>query len=101
MAGPAIGDLPCLAEQDARKVLGLDEGYFHPPVHGRIPLPVPVQVLEEDEHMQILVDTDGIKKKILKETMSMPIVHVLSSEKPPGLGGNEGEPKLVFQSPRA
>jgi uroporphyrinogen decarboxylase len=60
-------------EQDACRALGLDDGYFHPPVHGRIPLPVPVQILEEDEHMQVLVDTDGITKKVLKDAMSMPM----------------------------
>jgi uroporphyrinogen decarboxylase len=64
---------PMPREQDACRALGLDEGYFHPPVHGRIPLPVPVQILEEDEHMQVLVDTDGITKKVLKDAMSMPM----------------------------
>ena len=64
---------PMPREQDAHTALNLDEGYFHPPVHGRIPLPVPVQVLEEDQHMRIIIDTDGITKKILKETMSMPM----------------------------
>lgn len=64
---------PMPREQDACHALSLDEGYFHPPVHGRIPLPVPVRILDEDDHMQILVDADGITKKVLKDTMSMPM----------------------------
>ena len=64
---------PMPREGDAKRELGLDEGFFHPPVWGRIPLEVEKRVLEEDEHSQIILDTDGVTKKILKDSMSMPM----------------------------
>jgi uroporphyrinogen decarboxylase len=41
-------------------------------VWGRIALPLPVQVLEEDDHSRVFLDADGIKKRVLKDGMSMP-----------------------------
>jgi uroporphyrinogen decarboxylase len=64
---------PMPREGDALRELGLDEGYFHPPVWGRIPMPVQPVILEEDEHYRILIDQDGVTKKILKDAMSMPM----------------------------
>jgi uroporphyrinogen decarboxylase len=64
---------PMPREGDAKRELGLDEGYFHPPVWGRIPLPCDKVILEENDQFQILRDTDGVTKKILKDTMSMPM----------------------------
>ena len=54
---------PMPREGDAKRELDLDEGFFHPPVWGRIPLAVEKRVLEEDEHSQIILDTDGVTKK--------------------------------------
>jgi uroporphyrinogen decarboxylase len=64
---------PMAREADARRELGLDEGFFHPPVWGRIPLPYEKVILEEGDHYQILRDTDGVTKKILTDGMSMPM----------------------------
>ena len=64
---------PMPREGDAKRELGLDEGFFHPPVWGRIPLEVEKTVLEDEEHYQIILDTDGVTKKILKDSMSMPM----------------------------
>jgi hypothetical protein len=44
---------PMPREGDALRELGLDEGYFHPPVWGRIPMPVESVILEEDEHYRM------------------------------------------------
>lgn len=63
---------PMPREGDARRELDLDEGIFHPPVHGRIALLQDPIILEETEYYRILIDVDGIKKKILKGAMSMP-----------------------------
>ena len=64
---------PMPREQDARKTLDLDDGYFHPPVWGRLLMPRQPVVLEEDERFKILLDEDSITKKILKGSMSMPM----------------------------
>jgi uroporphyrinogen decarboxylase len=64
---------PMPREGDARRELGLDEGFFHPPVWGRIPLPYEKLILEEGEHYQVIRDTDGVTKKILTDSMSMPM----------------------------
>jgi uroporphyrinogen-III decarboxylase len=64
---------PMPREGDAKRELALDDGYFHPPVWGRIPLPCEKVIIEENNHFQILRDTDGVTKKILKDTMSMPM----------------------------
>lgn len=64
---------PMPREGDARRELDLDDGYYHPPVWGRIPLPCEKLILEENDHFQILRDTDGVTKKILKDSMSMPM----------------------------
>lgn len=64
---------PMPREGDARRELGLDEGFFHPPVWGRIPLPYKKLILEEGEHYQVIRDTDGVTKKILTDGMSMPM----------------------------
>jgi uroporphyrinogen-III decarboxylase len=64
---------PMPREGDAKRELELDEGYFHPPVWGRIPLRCQPVILEEDEHYRVLIDEDGITKKILKDAMSMPM----------------------------
>lgn len=64
---------PMPREGDARRELNLDEGFFHPPVWGRIPLPCEKLILEENDQFQILRDTDGVTKKVLKDSMSMPL----------------------------
>jgi uroporphyrinogen-III decarboxylase len=64
---------PMPREGDAKRELDLDEGFFHPPVWGRIPLPYEKLILEEGEHFQVIRDTDGVTKKILTDSMSMPM----------------------------
>ena len=64
---------PMPREGDAKRELCLDEGFFHPPVWGRIPLPYEKLILEDNAEFQIQRDTDGVTKKILKDTMSMPM----------------------------
>ena len=64
---------PMPREGDANRELNLDEGYFHPPVWGRIPLPCEKLILEENDHFVILRDNDLVTKKILKDSMSMPM----------------------------
>ncbi|MCC6958100.1 MAG: hypothetical protein IT316_14965 [Anaerolineales bacterium] len=64
---------PMPREGDAKRELNLDDGYFHPPVWGRIPLPYEKIILEDNDEFQIQRDIDGVTKKILKNSMSMPM----------------------------
>jgi uroporphyrinogen decarboxylase len=59
-------------DQDVHTVLNLDEGIVHLPVHGTLRLPTPSVVVEEDDDTQVVIDENGIRKRVLKHSMSMP-----------------------------
>ncbi len=61
-----------LREQDAHTVLGMDEGIVHLPVRGSLRLKTKPVIVQEDETMQVIIDEEGITKRVLKAHQTMP-----------------------------
>jgi uroporphyrinogen decarboxylase len=59
-------------EQDAHDLLNLDEGILHLPVRGSVRMQTPLVILEEDDNTRVVIDEDGIRKRVYKHRMSMP-----------------------------
>jgi hypothetical protein len=59
-------------ERDVHDALGMDGGIVHLPVYGALRLPTESVVLSEDETTRLILDENGIRKRVLKQSMSMP-----------------------------
>jgi uroporphyrinogen decarboxylase len=59
-------------DRDVHDTLQLDEGIVHLPVRGSLRMRTSPVVLEEDDQTRVVVDEDGIRKRVFKHHMSMP-----------------------------
>jgi hypothetical protein len=59
-------------DRDVHDALDLDEGIVHLPVYGALRLPTELVVLAEDESTRVIIDENGVRKRVLKHSMSMP-----------------------------